>query len=97
MTNFGTGHFVDIVAARQYYVTYGFNARDVDRKLAEGEIHIGPPPLKTGESFTINKEQRYAIVDEWSGGPDPKDPDNYWIDDATGERVSAATGERTAA
>jgi len=31
---------------------------------------------------------------EWSGYPDPADPDNYWIDDATGERVSAATGER---
>lgn len=32
---------------------------------------------------------------EWSGSPDPEDPDNYWIDDATGERVNAHTGERT--
>ena len=31
----------------------------------------------------------------WSGSPCPKDPDNYWIDDVTGERVSALTGERT--
>lgn len=31
---------------------------------------------------------------EWSGSPDPADPDNYWIDDATGERVNAHTGER---
>lgn len=27
---------------------------------------------------------------EWSGTPCPRDPDNYWIDDETGERVSAA-------
>jgi hypothetical protein len=32
---------------------------------------------------------------EWSGSCDPCDPANYWIDDETGERVSAATGERT--
>ncbi|MGB3833777.1 MAG: hypothetical protein WA975_18150 [Mesorhizobium sp.] len=31
---------------------------------------------------------------EWSGSPCPKDPDNFWIDDATGERVNAVTGER---
>jgi hypothetical protein len=33
---------------------------------------------------------------EWSGSPDPVDPDNYWIDDKTGERVNAKTGERAA-
>ena len=32
---------------------------------------------------------------EWSGYPDPSDPDNYWIDDVTGERVNAETGQRT--
>lgn len=31
---------------------------------------------------------------EWSGSPCPLDPDNYWADDETGERVSAVTGER---
>ena len=34
-------------------------------------------------------------VKEWSGSPDPSDPDNFWIDDVTGERVNAKTGERT--
>lgn len=34
------------------------------------------------------------VAGEWSGHPDPSDPDNFWIDDATGERVNAATGER---
>lgn len=32
---------------------------------------------------------------EWTGSPCPRDPDNFWIDDATGERVCAATGART--
>ncbi|MGK2884347.1 MAG: hypothetical protein ACSLE8_06160 [Rhodococcus sp. (in: high G+C Gram-positive bacteria)] len=32
----------------------------------------------------------------WSSSPCPLDPDNFWIDDATGERVNAKTGERTA-
>lgn len=31
----------------------------------------------------------------WSGYPDPTDPDNFWIDDITGEQVNAITGERT--
>lgn len=35
------------------------------------------------------------VSKEWSGSPCPIDPDNYWIDDKTGERVSATTGKRT--
>lgn len=31
----------------------------------------------------------------WSGSCDPCDPDNYWIDDNTGECVNAITNERT--
>ncbi len=34
-------------------------------------------------------------TDEWSASPCPVDPDNYWIDDETGERVNADTGKRT--
>jgi hypothetical protein len=30
----------------------------------------------------------------WSGSPCPLDPDNFWMDDDTGERVDARTGER---
>ncbi len=26
---------------------------------------------------------------EWSGFPCPDDPDNFWIDDETGERIEA--------
>jgi hypothetical protein len=42
--------------------------------------------------------QFFAALDamEWSGSPCPADPDNFWIDDDTGERVCAKTGVRTA-
>ena len=40
-------------------------------------------------------DQLEAHSKEWSGYPDPKDPDNFWIDDKTGERVNARTGKRT--
>lgn len=33
---------------------------------------------------------------EWSGSPCPKDPDNFWIDDETDERVDAHSGARMA-
>lgn len=33
---------------------------------------------------------------DWSGSPCPLDPDNWWVDDDTGERVNATTGERRA-
>lgn len=34
-------------------------------------------------------------IKDWSGSLCPIDPDNFWIDDKTGERVDARTGERT--
>lgn len=38
-----------------------------------------------------------TLEKEWQGSPDPVDPDNFWIDDKTGERVNAHTGERSPA
>lgn len=32
---------------------------------------------------------------EWSASPCPQDPDNFWIDDRTGERVKAPDGAPT--
>jgi len=45
--------------------------------------------------FWENEPEILEPETEWSGTPDPTDPDNYWLDDETGERVCAATGERT--
>ena len=44
----------------------------------------------------VRNKRIEKVEREWSGSPDPRNPDNYWIDDATGERVNAYTGERTA-
>jgi len=49
--------------------------------------------LTKSEREICTREQFAKIyvwtMGEWSGSLDPADPDNYWIDDATGERVNA--------
>lgn len=59
----GTSYFVGREAAERYYGQfYGDPATAVTRKIAEGEIHIGKPPLKPGERLTvIPGEGRYMI------------------------------------
>ena len=45
-----------------------------------------------GCSFWLSRTHcapRHQTLLEWSGSPDPVDPDNYWIDDKTGERIRA--------
>ena len=61
----GTSHFVSVDRAMRYYNTYspGFGQYSVNRKLAEGEIHIGPPEVKEGQSLSINAEGRYVITE----------------------------------
>ena len=60
----GTSHFVSRDAAIRYYSEYGYSdpAKTVDRKIAEGEIHIGEPTLKRGQTLsTGDKGTRYFI------------------------------------
>jgi hypothetical protein len=62
MTRQGTANFVSKAAAVRYYRDYGFDAADVDRKIAEGEIHIGKPTLKPGDRLVVvYNGTRYAI------------------------------------
>jgi len=66
MTRYGTSHFVSKAAAIRYYRdTEGDNAREaVERKLSEGEIHIGAPDLKPGETLSvIDNGTRYEIAE----------------------------------
>lgn len=66
MTRTGTPYFISITAARQYYRPYHYEdtAAAVTRKLATGEIHIGPPPLKPGQTAAPDQEGRYIITDQ---------------------------------
>lgn len=65
----GTSHFVDLHAARAYYRDYAPGqtrqqiAEWVSRKLADGEIHLGPPDTREHETLSvIDGGKRYAIT-----------------------------------
>ena len=60
---YGTSYFASLSAAVRYYKAYGEDRADVERKVAEGSIHIGRPPLKAGDKLTlIDGGTRYAIT-----------------------------------
>lgn len=66
MIKTGTSHFKSREAAMRYYRDYGYKdlGHAVDRKLADGEIHLGPPALKsdgTERFILIDGGLRYAI------------------------------------
>lgn len=57
----GTSYFTSKPAAVLYYAYEGAMEADIDRKIEEGLIHIGKPPLKPGELLsTIDNHARYA-------------------------------------
>jgi hypothetical protein len=61
---YGTSHFVDLAAALKYYKAYGYDKPAVKQKLAEGQIHLGPPTLKPGETLrVIDNGTRYQITE----------------------------------
>lgn len=63
MTTYGTSHFLSLGAAFRYYRDYGETPAQVNRKIAEGLIHIGRPSCKPGERVVIlPSEGRYAIT-----------------------------------
>ena len=62
----GTSYFVSLAKAVQYYRDYGESDATVQRKVANGEIHIGKPPLAADGSerwVLIDNGTRYAIED----------------------------------
>lgn len=63
----GTSYFFDRESAERYYARQGFNPDDVERKLAEGEIHIGVPPYERANQrpILIDDGMRWAIA-EWA-------------------------------
>lgn len=65
----GTSYFTSESAAIRYYRDYEGGStiaasHAVERKLREGSIHIGEPPVKLGERLTIIDDgARYAITE----------------------------------
>jgi hypothetical protein len=65
MMRIGTSYFVSRDAAIRYYKRYGEDEHGVASKLFNGEIHLGEPPLKPGETLNvIDDGTRYEIVVE---------------------------------
>jgi hypothetical protein len=66
-TRMGTCHFPTKADASAYYQPYGFGPKDIDCKIADGEIRIGPPPAREGERIVIRNDQpgnRYYYIEE---------------------------------
>ena len=62
MTMTKTCYFTSRSAAERYYRPEGFDAIDVERKIKEGLIYIGPPPVQPGERLIIiDNGCRYAV------------------------------------
>lgn len=59
-TRYGTAHFHSRKAANAYYALQGFSANDVQTKLDEGEIFIGPPMVYRGARLSL-VEGRYFV------------------------------------
>jgi len=66
MTIIGTSYFPSLSDAEIYYSPYSpdlsnrdFNSM-IQGKIQSGEIYLGKPPLKPGESFFV-KENRYFV------------------------------------
>jgi hypothetical protein len=67
MTRTGTCHFLSRRSAQRYYAEPGgtwATAREIERKIAAGEIKVGPPAIKPGQRLTlVDAGTRYAIVE----------------------------------
>ena len=60
---YGTSYFRSMAHAAMYYKRYGAASHIiVAEKVRDGEIHIGMPPLKPGETcFLIDDGTRWAV------------------------------------
>lgn len=58
-TIIGTEYFVSRMAAIQYYRAYHYTEDDVDRKLRDGEIHIGKPDAY------VKFPHKVVLIDDW--------------------------------
>ncbi len=55
----------------------------------------GLPTIPANQEARATDMRCDHCADAWEADLDAADPDNFWIDRASGERVNAVTGERT--
>ena len=60
---YGTSNFRSFADAYNYYRPYGWDANEVNRKVSDGEIHIGRAKnLGNNETFSWDKDGRGVIT-----------------------------------
>lgn len=61
---FGTSYFSSTACAIRYYKPYGYAdvKTAVACKIAKGEIHIGPPPVRPDRTHTLDSDGRYIVT-----------------------------------
>lgn len=79
------------------YCPQGDIPEDLNGRIRHGVMHADDGRVyifgDNGDSwFFFRLSKRPA---KWSGTPYPADPDNFWVDDFTGELVNTSTGERS--
>ena len=62
MMRVGTSYFKTLYAAYEYYDSQCIDIEEVDRKIDQGEIHIGKPEVPDGAKLLLDRsEGRYII------------------------------------
>lgn len=59
---YGTAYFRSNSDAIRYYAAYGYHRNHVLQKIADLEIHIGNPPLQTGETLEWDTDGRAVVI-----------------------------------
>lgn len=62
MKRIGTNHFATHGQVGAYYFNYGFSWKDWQEKIKNGEVCVGKPEIKEGETLKIDKDGRYWII-----------------------------------
>ena len=75
MTSYGTSYFVSFETACRYYKDYFETPKDVKRKISEGLIHIGRPPVTQGQFVGLTDNGTRYTIEEYPLAPKPQDFD----------------------
>ncbi len=67
-TRIGTSHFKNRAAAIEYYRKQQCDTAEVYRKIADGEIHLGPPNVSRGYRLRLDSDGRYELVKDYTVG-----------------------------
>lgn len=77
-TRYGTAHFRSLDEALRYYAAYDFTRDDVTEKIRVGEISIGAPLARPGQTLSTDSDGRYWITEEDQPREKPTYENQLW-------------------